>query len=211
VSGSSRLLVGGALIAVLVAVVLRLPAPDGAGAAAAVPATSVPARAPSAIGAGNLTSVAIAVVARFAPPGGAREAVSFDATLVPVGAWAAVSLASPGVGTRAVLRLAGLAPHRRYGASVHAGRCGSTPSAAGERFRIRTAGGPGPENEIRLRDRTRPDASWFESDGSGALTLTADSPGLGADRLPGSVVLSTGPGGAGGAAPVACISLAGAS
>ncbi|PRX44511.1 Cu-Zn family superoxide dismutase [Prauserella shujinwangii] len=90
-----------------------------------------------------------------------RTAVTYDSR-VPEGARATVVMVSaPGLGTRTVLHVAGLVPHREYGAHAHTQPCGPTGSAAGPHFQH--VPGPSddpayanPENEIWLDFTTGP-------------------------------------------------------
>lgn len=115
----------------------------------------------------------------FVAPTAGATAVTYDTTLVPVGATAAVTITQNGSNTRVHLTVAGLRPHRGYGAHLHTNPCGTTGEAAGPHVQHKhdpaaSASRPSvnpsfanPSNEVWLD---------FTTDGNGKASSTATHP-----------------------------------
>jgi Cu-Zn family superoxide dismutase len=77
----------------------------------------------------------VLVLGRFAPYAPGEVAITYDAKLVPAGAAAAVAYVPASDGHAYVLlRMQGLQPNRKYGAHVHANKCGAKGEDAGPHY-----------------------------------------------------------------------------
>lgn len=73
--------------------------------------------------------------AKFSGYSATAKAVTYDAAKVAVGAGVTVlSVPTVSGGTKVVLKLKGLLPHRAYGAHVHVHKCGALPAEAGPHY-----------------------------------------------------------------------------
>jgi superoxide dismutase, Cu-Zn family len=138
------------------------------------------------------------------------SALTYDEHLVQIGARATVVSMSSQRGTATLLAVNGLAPDRRYGAHVHANRCGRAPDDAGPHVQwhsdpVQPSTNPkyaNPRNEIWLD---------FTTDGTGASVAASDVDWPVSQRMARSVVIhdhasSTAPGHSGDAGErLACI------
>ncbi|WP_406154521.1 superoxide dismutase family protein [Streptomyces sp. NBC_01023] len=175
-------------------------APAGSTAAGSAPARHAPGRSASGAGAGAHAGVYWQhVQARFAPPTAfiPPSAVTYDMKLVPAASPIEVEQYADPSGTRVTARLAGLKPGHAFGMRVHTRPCGSTPGAAGPRYRRGTdSRKPGPGDEVRLD---------FTTDAKGAATVTTRRSWNFRPGGAGSVVIDGVRGGA--ADPVACFTV----
>ena len=105
---------------------------------------------------------------RFTP----GAAVTYRADLVPAGARVSVVGLPVATSTTVVLGVAGLVPHRAYGAHVHVRGCGADPAAAGPHYQDR----PDPRQPSTDPHYANPDNEiWLDltTDDKGAATSSA--------------------------------------
>ena len=165
----------------------------------------------------NLKSVVVFGSGTLTMPNSTSKAITYDPDLAPIGAAMTATIIPTSEGSRAQLTVLGLLPDRGYAVYAHDKTCGTTTSAAGERFQIHrdpaaTSAAPStdpnyanPDNEIWLDVRT---------DDAGTGTSATTIPFVLTDRVPGSLVVYAGmhtppnPAQAGNVgAPIACLTL----
>jgi Cu-Zn family superoxide dismutase len=143
------------------------------------PAKSTSARSSPAGSASTTSGPTITAHGTFVAYTPGATAVTYDPALVPVGATATVTITQTAANTRVQLAVAGLRPHRGYGAHLHTNPCGSTGDTAGPHYQHQhdpaaSASRPSvnpsyanPQNEVWL-DLT--------TDSHGSATATASHP-----------------------------------
>ncbi|WP_143590555.1 superoxide dismutase family protein [Thermoactinospora rubra] len=111
---------------------------------------------------------------------GSGDLMVYDSKLAPEGARLSATVDSSDTGTISSLTVEGFVPGRAYGAHLHAKRCGAKPDDSGPHYQ-HDPGHVDANSEVWLD---------FTTDSSGAARSTARHTWkLGADRLPGSVVV----------------------
>ena len=167
----------------VVLVLLLVPAAVAAGctrtSANTTPATSTPAGSSPAISASPTSGPTITGHGTFVAYTPGATAVTYDPALVPVGATAMLTTTQTAANTRVQLTVAGLRPHRGYGAHLHTNPCGPTGDAAGPHYQHQhdpaaSASRPSvnpsyanPHNEVWLD---------FTTDGHGSATAATTQP-----------------------------------
>jgi superoxide dismutase, Cu-Zn family len=136
-----------------------------------------------------------------APP---ATPATYDSALVPMGATATVNAGEAAAGTSVTLAVAGLQPHRRYGAHAHTKPCGSDGKDAGPHFQF-TPDPVTPSVDPAYANNVNEIWLDFTTDAAGSGGATSTVPwAFPADRRAASVIIhamptATEPGEAGGA------------
>ena len=153
----------------------------------------------------------VLALGRFASYTPGQAAVTYDAKLVPAGAAAAVAYLPAADGHAYVqLRVHGLVPGHRYGAHVHANKCGAKGEDAGPHYQ-HVQDPVAPSTDPKYANARNEIWLDFTTDAQGAGAARADMDRRFTDRHPHSVVIHaehthTQPGHAGQAGPrLACI------